>query len=163
MAELERFYDFLEYERRYSIHTVSAYQRDYNGFANLRVAQTPQKRMRKSASSSLHNYMPRVSPPDPSRATSQACAPIFDSANATTRGSPTRRWASKHLKQNENCQRILMSTAPQPYLNQSLNQPGKPNQKEGERQPMIPWCYACLLYTSPSPRDKRQSRMPSSA
>ena len=24
-------------------------------------------------------------------------------------------------------------------------------------------CAACLLYTSPSPRDKRQSRMPSSA
>ena len=24
-------------------------------------------------------------------------------------------------------------------------------------------CFACLLYTSPSPRDKRQSRMPSSA
>ena len=25
------------------------------------------------------------------------------------------------------------------------------------------WASACLLYTSPSPRDKRQSRMPSSA
>ena len=25
------------------------------------------------------------------------------------------------------------------------------------------WYGACLLYTSPSPRDKRQSRMPSSA
>ena len=25
------------------------------------------------------------------------------------------------------------------------------------------WMFACLLYTSPSPRDKRQSRMPSSA
>ena len=25
------------------------------------------------------------------------------------------------------------------------------------------WNSACLLYTSPSPRDKRQSRMPSSA
>ena len=25
------------------------------------------------------------------------------------------------------------------------------------------WLYNCLLYTSPSPRDKRQSRMPSSA
>ena len=25
------------------------------------------------------------------------------------------------------------------------------------------WDYFCLLYTSPSPRDKRQSRMPSSA
>ena len=24
-------------------------------------------------------------------------------------------------------------------------------------------CFTCLLYTSPSPRDKRQSRMPSSA
>ena len=25
------------------------------------------------------------------------------------------------------------------------------------------WYASCLLYTSPSPRDKRQSRMPSSA
>ena len=25
------------------------------------------------------------------------------------------------------------------------------------------WANSCLLYTSPSPRDKRQSRMPSSA
>ena len=34
-------------------------------------------------------------------------------------------------------------------------------------QPMVPkkhWgTFICLLYTSPSPRDKRQSRMPSSA
>ena len=29
---------------------------------------------------------------------------------------------------------------------------------EGEKR-----CFDCLLYTSPSPRDKRQSRMPSSA
>ena len=28
---------------------------------------------------------------------------------------------------------------------------------------LIPGTVACLLYTSPSPRDKRQSRMPSSA
>ena len=33
-----------------------------------------------------------------------------------------------------------------------------------ETQKAIPGSeYACLLYTSPSPRDKRQSRMPSSA
>ena len=25
------------------------------------------------------------------------------------------------------------------------------------------WAYACLLYTSPSPRDRQKSRMPSSA
>ena len=28
---------------------------------------------------------------------------------------------------------------------------------------MLDWLVDCLLYTSPSPRDKRQSRMPSSA
>ena len=35
-----------------------------------------------------------------------------------------------------------------------------PNGMESSGQPLP---YACLLYTSPSPRDKRQSRMPSSA
>ena len=30
-------------------------------------------------------------------------------------------------------------------------------------QEHLEWPYICLLYTSPSPRDKRQSRMPSSA
>ena len=38
---------------------------------------------------------------------------------------------------------------------------------EGARDNDIPGieadCGGCLLYTSPSPRDKRQSRMPSSA
>ena len=29
--------------------------------------------------------------------------------------------------------------------------------------PRAAWGISCLLYTSPSPRDKRQSRMPSSA
>ena len=28
---------------------------------------------------------------------------------------------------------------------------------------LLGWEMCCLLYTSPSPRDKRQSRMPSSA
>ena len=35
--------------------------------------------------------------------------------------------------------------------------------KEGFLSLIIPEEYGCLLYTSPSPRDKRQSRMPSSA
>ena len=30
-------------------------------------------------------------------------------------------------------------------------------------KPDVDISYTCLLYTSPSPRDKRQSRMPSSA
>ena len=42
------------------------------------------------------------------------------------------------------------------------------NQITGQTQsalclPTILWMDTCLLYTSPSPRDKRQSRMPSSA
>ena len=32
-----------------------------------------------------------------------------------------------------------------------------------DQAPLSPEDYSCLLYTSPSPRDKRQSRMPSSA
>ena len=34
---------------------------------------------------------------------------------------------------------------------------------EGKRTTPSVVAYGCLLYTSPSPRDKRQSRMPSSA
>ena len=33
----------------------------------------------------------------------------------------------------------------------------------GDGRRSVPQVYICLLYTSPSPRDKRQSRMPSSA
>ena len=32
-----------------------------------------------------------------------------------------------------------------------------------QQEPIIAYSISCLLYTSPSPRDKRQSRMPSSA
>ena len=34
---------------------------------------------------------------------------------------------------------------------------------EARGNPLAEQIFACLLYTSPSPRDKRQSRMPSSA
>ena len=32
-----------------------------------------------------------------------------------------------------------------------------------KREAFVPLAYRCLLYTSPSPRDQRGSRMPSSA
>ena len=35
--------------------------------------------------------------------------------------------------------------------------------KKGDRVATIAWNNYCLLYTSPSPRDQRGSRMPSSA
>ena len=35
-------------------------------------------------------------------------------------------------------------------------------EKKGEKIPEIV-CFDCLLYTSPSPRDRTRSRMPSSA
>ena len=46
---------------------------------------------------------------------------------------------------------------------------GPPRGSRGPDDPPINWlesliaAHVCLLYTSPSPRDKRQSRMPSSA
>ena len=40
---------------------------------------------------------------------------------------------------------------------------GGPNTASGERYDPSVWAAACLLYTSPSPRDGLLSRMPSSA
>ena len=44
-----------------------------------------------------------------------------------------------------------------------LNQTASISVEEGRSLVISPWDKSCLLYTSPSPRDKRQSRMPSSA
>ena len=35
--------------------------------------------------------------------------------------------------------------------------------KDSTKYPGLDWLYSCLLYTSPSPRDRQKSRMPSSA
>ena len=40
---------------------------------------------------------------------------------------------------------------------------GGTGKEHGKRHPTLAENVVCLLYTSPSPRDKRQSRMPSSA
>ena len=40
---------------------------------------------------------------------------------------------------------------------------GEPPLHYRRKQLALQYYYSCLLYTSPSPRDKRQSRMPSSA
>ena len=43
------------------------------------------------------------------------------------------------------------------------NPDGKANQGHACVKGRFAWGYACLLYTSPSPRDRQKSRMPSSA
>ena len=56
----------------------------------------------------------------------------------------------KGIMQKESANEVLLSSIPkglQPLTQLSFNQDG----------------YTCLLYTSPSPRDQRGSRMPSSA
>ena len=47
--------------------------------------------------------------------------------------------------------------------NQQQRQPPQPMRSDQLMMAQERISYACLLYTSPSPRDKRQSRMPSSA
>ena len=39
----------------------------------------------------------------------------------------------------------------------------KLNRERAEIEPVVGLYHACLLYTSPSPRDRTRSRMPSSA
>ena len=51
-------------------------------------------------------------------------------------------------------------------VNESLlteSTPGYDTRKSGESLPTLETVQACLLYTSPSPRDRQKSRMPSSA
>ena len=47
------------------------------------------------------------------------------------------------------------------FASKSLNGPNTASDKK--IQSLIKECKNCLLYTSPSPRDSRRSRMPSSA
>ena len=63
--------------------------------------------------------------------------------------------AQKHVTHNE-ALRLLDGLVQLSVLDRDLTAPpGSP--ADGDRY------IVCLLYTSPSPRDKRQSRMPSSA
>ena len=53
-----------------------------------------------------------------------------------------------------------------PYYRQvkgDLVEPGQTFRDPGVREKIVPYARACLLYTSPSPRDATLSRMPSSA
>ena len=66
----------------------------------------------------------------------------------------------KTASRNHSKIKLEMSTCSKQYetlkLMHSQNQESPPESPKGNSLP-------CLLYTSPSPRDKRQSRMPSSA
>ena len=57
---------------------------------------------------------------------------------------------------------FLLIAAAVPALALITNKLVAPKSRAGERQ-LTYESGICLLYTSPSPRDKRQSRMPSSA
>ena len=61
---------------------------------------------------------------------------------------------------------IDVDTAAYSLVRSSLTAGQRPNPDAVRIEELInyfPYDYTCLLYTSPSPRDKRQSRMPSSA
>ena len=45
----------------------------------------------------------------------------------------------------------------------AVNFPNSPNSGDVHSEGGASWRYNCLLYTSPSPRDVEESRMPSSA
>ena len=61
---------------------------------------------------------------------------------------------------------IEMTEVPSSVKNQAMDRDFQPSVrigKTGITDNIVDEIIACLLYTSPSPRDKRQPRMPSSA
>ena len=68
------------------------------------------------------------------------------------------KMALQRLKEAAEKAKIELSSANQTEINQPfISMDGKTGQPLG-----LP-CFPCLLYTSPSPRDRTRSRMPSSA
>ena len=56
----------------------------------------------------------------------------------------------------------LSAQTTQPTTKPVMPQTTQPSQN-AEAVPQLPYHSICLLYTSPSPRDRQKSRMPSSA
>ena len=74
-----------------------------------------------------------------------------------------RRWLRLFPKRRNNDGSPAEPTEPE--LNMILNDPDVLAERRRRMSDVSWWmkCTACLLYTSPSPRDQRGSRMPSSA
>ena len=76
------------------------------------------------------------------------------------------------IKDLHSSQYQAMSTEPEwpitkKFVDPETNQPWlvmirDPKENDYKQEPIVRW-YDCLLYTSPSPRDRTRSRMPSSA
>ena len=71
-------------------------------------------------------------------------------------GAPTAQWTPWGSYQD-----ILVDRCADGLARVAINRPAKRN--AFRPQTVMELCDACLLYTSPSPRDMRRSRMPSSA
>ena len=86
---------------------------------------------------------------------------IFDSSSATkTESFEVPAPASIEIRQAPIYPpRVVMASGPNPP---SQEAPNNEVVIHGSPEPKDPY-YDCLLYTSPSPRDRQKSRMPSSA
>ena len=69
--------------------------------------------------------------------------------------------AASNLSSSFKEQRAQALEAAAAYLTAAQEKAGPLASQASEK--IAPWAKACLLYTSPSPRDQRGSRMPSSA
>ena len=104
---------------------------------------------------------------DPNQQALDRIVKAYERGAATTKRIDSRNAAIKQVQgpKNGNGNKSFKQNKGGPQ--QGNKKPG--GGKSGEKGPPICWyCgkdrhQSCLLYTSPSPRDKRQSRMPSSA
>ena len=108
--------------------------------------------------------------PDIDRIIRESGLPISDDkawrillTKSSSRKLKTRMELQTRKKMYTQCGKIF-STSAKVNLHAAPNAPVKKRpRREAEKGKMCTQCYNCLLYTSPSPRDRTRSRMPSSA
>ena len=112
-----------------------------------------------------------------STATSSPCAEVLVEPASPRAGADSRVWARHSLafpcnqfghqtnEGNDEFLNTLKYVRPGDGFEpaETITVFGKGDVNGENAMPLFKWLKACLLYTSPSPRDRQKSRMPSSA
>ena len=124
----------------------------------LRRAAGSAKTLARRQSRSYNPLKPMAQPGAP--VVRLAERPVFESSPPAKPATSVRHIPAHKVNQAELDRLLAISSAPSAA---PVSEPAKTVDIEPVAPLQLPYARTCLLYTSPSPRDQRGSRMPSSA